>query len=195
MKYAFTSDTHFGHSNIIKYCNRPFANAADMDLQLIANWNSVCDRDTVVYHLGDFGFGRPLHTEAIVSQLQFAHLHVIKGNHDKTFCEWYRQKHQRPSDTLFNSHPSTNVTLYNSYLETVIDGTDFTLCHYAMLTWNKSHHGSIHLYGHSHGNLPDNPNVLSMDVGVDTNNYRPYTLDEILRNMQRKTFKGIDHHK
>ena len=43
MKTFFTSDTHFYHSNIIKYCNRPFADAQDMNETLIANWNNVVD--------------------------------------------------------------------------------------------------------------------------------------------------------
>lgn len=41
MKTFFTSDTHFYHSNIIKYCLRPFADAHEMNETLIANWNNV----------------------------------------------------------------------------------------------------------------------------------------------------------
>ena len=52
------------------------------------------------------------------------------------------------------------------------------ICHYAMRVWNGSHHGAWHLYGHSHWNLPDTPS-LSMDVGVDTHDFRPWHFDEI----------------
>ncbi len=180
--YCFTSDTHFGHNNIIKYCNRPFADGLEMDRGLIANWNAVCDYNSIVFHLGDFGLGRPSSIANIVPQLQFAHLHVIKGNHDKSFCEWYRQ------------NGPANVTLHNSYLETWIEGTDFTLCHYAMLTWNKSHHGALHLYGHSHGTLPDDPNSNSFDIGVDCHNYKPLTLPQVRQIMATKQHKSPDKH-
>ena len=57
LKYFFTSDTHFGHSNIIKFCNRPFKNAEEMDRVLIENWNNKVPEDGLVFHLGDFGWG------------------------------------------------------------------------------------------------------------------------------------------
>src|SRR5262245_45539090 len=50
----FTSDTHFGHTNILKYCRRPFPDVQAMDEALIARWNATVGPDDVIYHLGDF---------------------------------------------------------------------------------------------------------------------------------------------
>lgn len=35
----FTSDLHFGHINILRHCDRPFADIDEMDRELIARWN------------------------------------------------------------------------------------------------------------------------------------------------------------
>jgi hypothetical protein len=63
-----------------------------------------------------------------------------------------------------------------------------------MRTWNKSHRGSWHLYGHSHGTLPDDPHSMSFDVGVDCHNYRPLSFEQVKAVMSKKLFKPIDHH-
>ena len=52
----FTSDTHFGHKNIIRFCKRPFETVDIMDPKLVDAWNSVVKKNSVVFHLGDFTF-------------------------------------------------------------------------------------------------------------------------------------------
>jgi len=63
-----------------------------------------------------------------------------------------------------------------------------------MRVWNKSHHGAWHLYGHSHGTLPDDKNSLSFDVGVDCHNFTPINFEQVSAIMKKKNFKPIDHH-
>ena len=174
MKIFFTADTHFGHANIIKYCNRPFADADEMDMALIDNWNSVVSSNDIVYHLGDFAFGSVESVDRVVRQLKFKHIHFIKGNHDKPFLNWFKKMGGKATST----HPSI--------LETKIEGHQFVLCHYAMRVWNQSHRGSLHLFGHSHGTLLDDPNSKSFDIGVDCHNYHPVSLERVLDIMDSK---------
>ena len=53
----FTSDTHFGHENIIRFCNRPFSNAQEMNAELIRRWRDTVPEDGIEFHLGDFAHG------------------------------------------------------------------------------------------------------------------------------------------
>ena len=68
------------------------------------------------------------------------------------------------------------------------------LSHYAHRVWDKSHHGVYHLYGHSHGTLPDLNDSLSFDVGVDCHNYTPLSFEEVTSIMNKKNWKPQDHH-
>lgn len=69
------------------------------------------------------------------------------------------------------------------------------LCHYAMKVWDRAHYGTWHLYGHSHGSLPDDPAARSWDVGVDANGYAPISVDEVAAIMAKKSFKPVDSHR
>lgn len=160
--WFFTSDQHYGHSNIIKYTNRPFKNVDEMNNTLITNFNSKVTKHDITVHAGDFAFKSNTYAQDIINQLNGNHI-FIKGNHDK----WFK---------------NNKLLLWEKY----IDKKHFVVCHYAMRTWNRSCHNSIHLYGHSHGMLPDMKN-RSMDIGVDTNNYFPYSINEILEVMKNRT--------
>ena len=77
----FTADTHFGHTNVIDYENRPFVDATEMDFSIIRRWNSVVKPEDTVYHLGDVGFVRKSRLREIVNQLNGTKI-LIRGNHD-----------------------------------------------------------------------------------------------------------------
>ena len=74
-----TSDTHFGHANIIKYCNRPYKDTYLMDKSLTENWNSIVTPEDTVYHLGDFAFGG---ISKYLPKLN-GNILLIRGNHDR----------------------------------------------------------------------------------------------------------------
>ena len=164
----YTSDHHWGHANIIKYQNRPYSSVQEMDRDMITKWNSVVKPHDVVYHLGDFAFYHAPQILSLRRQLNGT-IHIIWGNHDKRVKE------------ALSVYPQLFETA-EYYKEIHDSGEHITLCHYAMRVWNKSHRGSLMLYGHSHGQLNDNNQ--SLDVGVDAWNFRPVTLAEIKNRMK-----------
>lgn len=186
MSIWFTSDLHLGHANIIRYCNRPFAHADEMDEALISNWNSKVQPDDEVYVLGDVALCPA--TKA-VNYLRRMHgtKFLVEGNHDRGCLKDPAFRNQfswiRALAELDVPDPTAKK-----------GGRKIVMCHYAMRVWNKSHHGAIQLYGHSHGSLPDDPNALSMDVGVDNHNYTPISLEDVMRFMSKKKWRAVDHH-
>ena len=89
MTTFFTADLHLGHSNIVKYCDRPFKDADDMNTALIRNWNQRAKPGDIVFHLGDFCCrgnergvpGVRTKAESWERELNGKIIH-IKGNHD-----------------------------------------------------------------------------------------------------------------
>lgn len=161
MTIFFTSDLHFYHKNIIKFCNRPFSSIEEMNQKLIDNWNSVVTDKDIVYVLGDFSFSNYDDTLNVFKKLNGCQKFLISGNHDK-------------KDT--KSMPWAFVK--DAY-ELKVDGQYYYLSHYPHLSWNKSYHGSYHLYGHVHSNGNRWGSGLSSDVGVDNWNYTPVSIDTI----------------
>ena len=82
MKRFIISDLHFGHENVIKYCNRPFIDAEDMDNKLIENWNSVVSKNDIVYVLGDFTLSRRMDVIKHYVQALNGFKVLVMGNHD-----------------------------------------------------------------------------------------------------------------
>lgn len=88
MAIWFTSDSHFCHKNIIKYCDRPFFDVEEMNLELIRRWNSVVAEDDVVYHLGDIYLGPADRAASLIHALN-GRIILIRGNHDRHSKAWY----------------------------------------------------------------------------------------------------------
>lgn len=173
-----TSDTHFGHANVIRYSNRPFSSVEEMDEKLIARWNAKVPQGGVVYHLGDVALCREDRAAGILKRLNGS-IRLVKGNHDKNIRGDLAKRFEWIKD------------YYETYTD---DDVKVVMFHYALLTWNKSHYGSWMLHGHSHGSLRDQGG-LRMDVGVDTHpNYEPYSFAEVERFMRTREFVKVDHH-
>jgi calcineurin-like phosphoesterase family protein len=180
----FVSDTHFGHANIIKYSSRPYADTQEMNAALIESWNKVVKPNDVVWHLGDFAFMQYAAFTYVLKQLN-GRINVVLGNHDQVIT--YNRRELLQEGLLSSVQSYAEVKAQNKFI---------VLFHYGQRVWNKSHHGSIHLYGHSHGSLP--PFGLSVDVGVDskeiTEEYRPVSFDEVVKYMAARKSEVVDHH-
>lgn len=159
MEYFFTSDEHYGHANILKYCNRPFASVEEMDDTLINNHNSVVGDNDIVIHVGDFTLKGKVPAQNYIRRLKGIHL-FVKGSHDS----WNKELPYMIEKSMGDIH--------------------LVACHYALRVWPRSHREnitSILVYGHSHGHLPPLDN--SWDVGVDNNNYFPVSFQQLLKNI------------
>jgi calcineurin-like phosphoesterase family protein len=174
-KTWFTADTHFGHSNIIRHCTRPFGTVEEMDASLIATWNAVVRKDDDIWHLGDFAY-RAAKAPADYLRRLNGRKHFVWGNHDTE-----------------QSKAAPGWASSQAYAEITVEGTRMVLFHYGMRTWRGVGRGAVHLYGHSHGRLPGDSR--SCDAGVDAWDYRPVTLSEILTFLETQPQRvGIDHH-
>ena len=161
----FTSDMHLGHEAIIRMQKRPFENAEEMNRILIENYNSVVQKNDTVYFLGDIchRIGVDSANELIASLKGKKYL--IKGNHDKKYDE-----------SLFVE--------IRDFMTISANGHHISLMHYPMLSWPRSHYGSIMLHGHIHAdesyNLTNRTDgIRRYDVGVEANNYMPVSIRQI----------------
>ena len=180
----FTSDTHYYHNNIIRYCKRPYKNVGQMNEDLIDRWNRRVKPEDEIYHLGDVAMGSNADlVNNILSRLNGTK-YLIRGNHDRKLVDRISKSFEWVKD----------------YYELKVQDDDMdlkqfiVLFHYPMETWNHSHHGSWHLHGHCHGTLPSGDHQARLDVGVDVHDMAPISYEEVKTIMTRKVFKPVDHH-
>lgn len=181
MDVFFTADPHFYHQRIIDFCRKNFKDLNDMHETLINNWNSKVPTNGLTYILGDFAFlTRKSKIRGILNALNGNKI-LIRGNHD------------RASNVKYISCGFDDVSDYRSL---IINNQRVILSHYSFLNWDDSHLNAWMLFGHNHGRLNINRRqfvipkefpqvgVKTMDVGVDTNNFYPYSFGEIEKIME-----------
>jgi calcineurin-like phosphoesterase family protein len=160
MKYWFISDEHYGHENIIKYCDRPFKDVQEMDNEIIKRCNSLVKSGDFLVHGGDFTLKKD--AEQYIRRLNGQHI-FLRGSHDYWMDGAYGDDY------------------FDQIWEKKIDSIYVVVCHYNMRTWPRSFHGSIQLFGHSHGKLT--PRENQFDISVEANNYYPVCMDDIKKKL------------
>lgn len=170
-KYYFTADTHFGHSNIIKYCHRPFKNIEEHDYRLIQLWNSRVKPEDIVFVLGDFCYKQLKNKTAKFYEDQLnGKIIFVKGNHDsnngvKTCIQDIRIRLGGKNLLLIHRPEDVGYT-----------DVDLVLCGHVHQHWKFKR---IPTY-----NKTGKKVLFSIDfcnVGIDVWNYMPITINEILR--------------
>jgi calcineurin-like phosphoesterase family protein len=190
MQVWFTADTHFGHGNIIKYCQRPFLSPEERqavradprgklrlsddtvrrhDQALIDAINERVAVDDHLWIVGDFCWGGFAEARHYRDRIRCEHVFLVWGNHDRGEIA-----------------PVFTDTLEQGMVR--VEGQEIWLNHYPMRSWNKAFHGSWHVYGHVHGRLQREdaraPHLLVKDVGVDACDYRPWSFAELAAYME-----------
>jgi calcineurin-like phosphoesterase family protein len=198
-KVFITSDTHYGHKNIVRGVTnwrtqdgevplgstRDFDTIEQMNERLVTAINNVVGQDDTLIMLGDVSFGGFDNIGIFLERLVCHNIHLILGNHD----------HHIENNRDYVQGRFLSV---QHYLEVNIEGKDFVLCHYPLQSWNGLNKGVIHLHGHVH--LPAHRkfgNGKRMDVGVDGNSMVPYEIDGIIKIMDKISIGSDmsgDHH-
>jgi calcineurin-like phosphoesterase family protein len=88
MRY-FTSDTHYGHANIIGFCDRPYADVHHMNVDLVNRAAAVLGPDDELWHLGDVALGYLDSSLTNLARIP-ANVTLVAGNHDR--CHPYNGK-------------------------------------------------------------------------------------------------------
>ena len=157
----FTSDTHFYHANIIKYCNRPFADVEEMNKALVDNWNSIVGNDDIVWHLGDFALGKKENVLEILPKLN-GKINLVMGNHDHHKLNFYY-------DAGFHRVYDRKVII-----------NDFVILSHAPLMFLNDNCPFYNVFGHVHDSaLHQTWTKSSCCVCVERHDYKPVSWEEI----------------
>lgn len=168
-----TSDQHFFHANIIKYCNRPFKSVSEMNEMLTNNWNSVVKPDDTIIICGDFALCGS-HIEKFDELLLKLNGHkiLIKGNHDKRSNRFYTSVIEGTNQKRF--------ILCVQYFS--MQGVLFT---HRPFDYFDMVEEQINVHGHIHNNLPNCGYDLTVqgriNVSVEVTNYTPINFEQILK--------------
>lgn len=182
----FTADLHFGHHNIIEYCQRPFDDVDAMNAALITNWNALVGNDDTVWVLGDFALGKIDDTLPLAGRLRGKKI-LLAGNHDR----------------CWSGHGERSLPWVDRYLEAgfdeIVQGpTEFELADQTVLMCHFPYEGDSHeqdrfvenrpqdqgkwlLHGHVHERWARNGRMIN--VGVDVREMAPISSEALAQQL------------
>lgn len=174
----YISDLHGGHERVIAQSKRPFPSVEEMNQTLIENCLVSLPKGSSLYHLGDLGWTNSfIETFFETAQKKHIQLHIILGNHDRGLKKYKKR-----------------CASYSSIKEIKLRGVPTTLCHYPMLSYNKSHYNAFQLYGHHHGNGHGTDKLSQfvmgkkLNVNCEFHEYKPWSEEEIIDYMDKQPY-------
>jgi calcineurin-like phosphoesterase family protein len=181
MKTWVTSDLHWGHRNIMSFCEesrKRFNNDLPyMNETMVREWNELIAPEDTVYILGDVAFMSGQDAAKVVNRLNGIKI-LIEGNHDR--------KNLQHGDfrNAFNE--------VHKYLEVTYDKHLIVMCHYPFAEWNCMHRGSLHFFGHLHGGVSGMERYRSFDVGMDATGVIAISMEDAIASAMKGAIK--EHH-
>jgi calcineurin-like phosphoesterase family protein len=179
----FTSDLHFGHANIIRYCDRPYADVDEMDRDLVARWNATVAPDDEVWVLGDVAMGRLDDSLLLISELAGTK-RLVPGNHDR--C--WPGRGERAAGWAERYVAAGFAEVLAEQVELTIGGRPALACHFPYFGDShdearfESHRpvddGRLLLHGHVHTRW--RVEGRQVNVGCDVWDYRPVAEEAIV---------------
>lgn len=182
----FTSDLHFGHANIIRFCDRPFEDAHHMNCGIVDGINAHAGPDDELWIVGDLAMGDLMGTLGITRRLTAGRIVLVAGNHDR--CHpYYGAKHLRWVDE-YHRHARIDELHLETTTVDLPGGTTAIVNHFpfrnrpdAHVTgdpranrfarWQPDDDGSWLLCGHVHEKWRQRGRMIN--VGVDAWAGRP----------------------
>jgi calcineurin-like phosphoesterase family protein len=202
----FTSDTHYGHTNICRATTRwtdadnvtrDFKSLEHMNTTIVDNINEIVGENDILIHLGDFSFGGFENITEFRSRIICKNIHLVLGNHDHHI---ERNKDDiRRLFTSVNHYINLDIRRPSTVKKGEIDKFNFILMHFPIASWDGMNDGVMHLHGHVH--LPKHQRIAegrAIDVGVDGNEMYPLGLFEVINLLKDQPIKKLvlpkDHH-
>ena len=181
MKTWITSDTHWGHQNIMKFCpvsRARFRNDVDyMNEAMVREWNDLIEPADLVYILGDVAFLPAQKAAEYMKRCNGTKI-LVEGNHDRkalndpTFRKCFKEVHK--------------------YLDINYNGTKVVMFHYPIAEWDQMHRGAVHFHGHLHGGTSGMEKFRCRDMGIDATGMIALSMEDAIKDAMKGEIKG--HH-
>ncbi len=175
---AFYSDPHYGHANIIKYCDRPFEDVEHMQREMIARYNAMIGLDDVVVWCGDCAMGhKKLDRLRDVLATLNGTKWLVRGNHDHEPAAMLSAGFAVVADVLFLRIAGMSCRVYH-YPPAWADAMHVKDGHDKYESVRPPEvPGEIIIHGHTHVTHTAEKNLIH--VGVDAWGYAPAPYERV----------------